>query len=453
MLETEKRAAFSLALVYALRMLGLFMILPVFSLHADDYSGATPVLIGLAIGVYGLTQGLFQLPFGFLSDRFGRKVVIVTGLLIFCAGSIVAAEAESITEVIAGRALQGLGAIAAAVMALAADLTREEVRIRIMAIIGMSIGASFMISMVIGPVIAAEFGLRLLFWMTAGLAILGILVIVFVTPNPARQEFHRDTQLSIQDVGRIIGDIELLKLGFGVFVLHLVLAATFVVFPLVLQQNLMVEESLHWRTYLPVFALSVVLLLPMVIVAEKLKKAQLVFLLAVMMLVLAEIGLARSDTYLAAFTMLVLFFGAFNFLEAMLPATVARIAPADMKGTAMGLFSSAQFIGAFVGGLLGGVLLATGNYATVFAWLAAILVIWLLVALTMKTPKYLASKIVSLKDLDQDELAHFVERASSIAGVHEVSVYELDRVAYLKVDKGFDDTELQALLTSRPVLA
>jgi len=446
MLETEKRAAFSLALVYALRMLGLFMILPVFSLHADDYSGATPVLIGLAIGVYGLTQGLFQLPFGFLSDRFGRKVVIVTGLLIFCAGSIVAAEAESITEVIAGRALQGLGAIAAAVMALAADLTREEVRIRIMAIIGMSIGASFMISMVIGPVIAAEFGLRLLFWMTAGLAILGILVIIFVTPNPPKQEFHRDAQLSIQDVGRIIGDLELLKLGFGVFILHLVLAATFVVFPLVLQQNLMVEETLHWRTYLPVFALSVVLLVPMVIVAEKFKKAQLVFLLAVMMLVLAEIGLARSDSYLAAFVMLVLFFGAFNFLEAVLPATVARIAPADMKGTAMGLFSSAQFFGAFVGGLLGGILLATGNYATVFAWLAAILVIWLLVALTMKTPKYLASRIVSLKNLDQDELAHFVERASSIAGVHEVSVYELDRVAYLKVDKDLDDTELQTLI-------
>jgi predicted MFS family arabinose efflux permease len=372
--------------------------------------------------------------------------VIVSGLLIFCVGSIVAAEAESITEVIAGRALQGLGAIAAAVMALAADLTREEVRIRIMAVIGMSIGASFMISMVIGPVIAAEFGLRLLFWMTAVLAILGILVIIFVTPNPPKQEFHRETQLSIQDVGRIIGDMELLKLGFGVFVLHLVLAATFVVFPLVLQQNLMVEETLHWRTYLPVFALSIVLLVPMVIVAEKFKKAQLVFLLAVMMLVLAEIGLAWSNSYLAAFAMLVLFFGAFNFLEAVLPATVARIAPADMKGTAMGLFSSAQFFGAFVGGLLGGVLLGKGDYATTFAWLAAILCFWLLVALTMKAPKYLASKIVSLKDLGEDELEHFVERASSLAGVHEVSVYEIDRVAYLKVEKGFDDTELQALL-------
>jgi MFS family permease len=428
-------------------MLGLFMILPVFSLHAHNYTGATPVLIGLAIGVYGLTQGLFQLPFGYLSDRIGRKKVIIAGLLIFCVGSLVAAEAQSITQVIAGRALQGLGAIAAAVMALAADLTREEVRIRIMAIIGMSIGASFMISMVIGPIIAAEFGLRILFWMTAGLAILGILVIIFITPQPPRQSFHRDAQLSLPDVGRIVGDRELLKLDFGVFVLHLVLAATFVVFPLVLQQSLQVAEELHWRTYLPVFALSILFLPPMIIVAEKLRKAQGVFLLAIAMLMAAEIGLALSASYLAAFAMLVLFFGAFNFLEAMLPANVARLAPADMKGTAMGLFSSAQFLGAFCGGLVGGFLLATGDYAITFAWLAGILGLWFAVALTMKAPAYLKSRIVSLKALEQTEIDRFVDRAMAVSGVKEVSVYEADRVAYLKVDKSFDEAALQALVS------
>lgn len=437
----------SLALVYALRMLGLFMILPVFSLHAHEYTGATPVLIGLAIGIYGLTQGLFQLPFGFLSDRVGRKTVIIFGLLIFGAGSMLAAEAESITQVIAGRALQGLGAIAAAVMALAADLTREEVRLRIMAAIGMSIGASFMLSMIIGPIIAAGFGLRMLFWITAGLALLGILVVAFVTPNPPRQSFHRDAQVSLRDVGRVAGDIELLKLGFGVFVLHLVLAATFVVFPLLLQQNLQVDEALHWRTYLPVFVLSIFLLVPMIIVAEKYRKSRLVFGLAVVMLALAEFGLAWSETYLAVFLMLVLFFGAFNFLEAMMPASVSRIAPADMKGTAMGLFSSAQFIGAFAGGLLGGFLLGAADYATTFLSLSGILAIWFLVALTMKAPRYLASKIVSLKDLNSQELERFVERARNIEGVHEISVYETDRVAYLKVEKGFDDSELRALVS------
>lgn len=387
MLNSEKRAAVSLALVYALRMLGLFMILPVFSLHADEYNGATPVLIGLAIGIYGLTQGLFQLPFGFLSDRFGRKIIIVGGLLIFCAGSIVAAEAESIHQVIAGRALQGLGAIAAAVMALAADLTREEVRLRIMAFIGMSIGASFMVSMVIGPVIAAEYGLRFLFWLTAGLAIIGIFVILFVTPQPQSQDFHQDTSVSARDIVTVIADIELLKLGFGIFVLHLVLSATFVVFPLVLKHELLIDEARHWQTYLPVFALSVVFLLPMIIAAEKFRQPRAVFLFAVALLVLAELGLAQSDAYTTTFVMLVLFFGAFNFLEAMLPATVSRIAPADKKGTALGLFSSAQFFGAFCGGLVGGLLLASGDYANIFLVLAAILGGWFLVALTMKDPQ------------------------------------------------------------------
>ena len=387
MLNSEKKAAFSLALVYALRMLGLFMILPVFSLYAGDYQGSTPVLIGLAIGIYGLTQGLFQIPFGFLSDRFGRKLVIVCGLLIFALGSAIAAEAESIHEVIAGRALQGFGAIAAAVMALAADLTRPEIRIRVMALIGMSIGASFMISMVLGPVIAAEFGLRLLFWLTGALAVLGILVVLFITPNPRQREFHQETSVSWNDVGRVLVDRDLLKLGFGVFTLHLVLAATFVVFPLVLSRELGVDVGAHWKTYLPVFALSVVCLVPMVIVAERMGRTRLVFILAVALLVLAELGLGFFGGYGFAFVMLVLFFGAFNFLEAAMPAAVSQIAPSEMKGTAMGLFSTSQFFGAFSGGVLGGLLLGGDEFRNAFVILSLILCVWVLVALTMKFPQ------------------------------------------------------------------
>jgi MFS family permease len=449
MLKTEKRAAYSLALVYALRMLGLFMILPVFSLYADQYEAATPLLIGLAIGIYGLTQGIFQLPFGFLSDRLGRKPVIVAGLLIFAVGSVVAAGAGSIGEIIAGRALQGTGAIAAAVMALAADLTREQVRLRVMAIIGMSIGASFMLSMILGPIIAAEYGLSLLFWMTAVLALAGVVVVLFVTPQPVASRFHRDAQLSLKDVGKVVANGELLKLGAGVMILHLVLSATFVVFPLVLKFELMIDAAAHWKTYLSVFALSVVFLVPMVICAEKYNRGKTLFLIAVLMLIVAELGLALSQSYIAAFIFLVVFFSAFNFLEAVLPTTVTRVAPADMKGTAMGLFSSAQFFGAFAGGVLGGVLLGQDSITSTFMWLALVLCIWFVLAMTMKMPQQLASKIVSLKGLTSAEIQQFAQKASDLDAVAETSIYEEDEVAYIKVKKGFDDVELSKLLDSK----
>ena len=448
MLKTEKKAALSLSLVYALRMLGLFMILPVFSLYAHQYSAASPLLIGLAIGIYGLTQGLFQLPFGILSDRFGRKKMIIIGLVIFCAGSVVAALADSIYQVIAGRALQGLGAIAAVVMALAADLTREQVRLRIMAMIGMSIGFSFMLSMVMGPLIAANFGLAMLFWITAALALLGMLVIWLMTPQPQQQSFHRDAQLALPDVGKILANRELLKLDAGVFMLHLVLSATFVVFPLMLKGELGVEAALHWKTYLPVFVLSVLLMVPMIVIAEKFKRSRALFLFAIALLIVSELGLALGNSYLAAFIMLVLFFTAFNFLEAVLPSTVASIAPADMKGTAMGLFSSAQFFGAFSGGVLGGWLLATASYSVTFMVLGLLLFAWLLLAWSMQSSTPLASRVVSLQGLEAEQVKAFLVQAAEIDGVHEVSVYAADEVAYLKVERGFDQSGLDALLSA-----
>lgn len=446
MLKTEKRAAISLSLVYACRMFGLFMILPVFSLYADELQGSTPILIGLAIGIYGLTQSLFQLPFGFLSDRFGRKKIIIIGLLIFCLGSIVAAQAETIHQIIAGRALQGLGAIAAAIMALAADLSREEVRMRIMAFIGMSIGLSFMLSMIIGPIVAAKFGLSLLFWITAGLALLAIAIVVFITPNPHRQAFHRDASVSVKDIGSVFKNVELLKLDFGTFSLHMVLSATFVVFPLMLKNNFLIDAGLHWQTYLMVFALSIVLFLPMIIVAEKFSKTKQVFLFAIGLLIIAELGLAQSNNYAQAFVMLVVFFAAFNFLEAMLPSSIARIAPVAMKGSAMGVFSSAQFFGAFCGGVLGGVLLGFGDYTITFYGLSVLMVLWLLIAFSMKPIKPVRSKIISLQGMQQDSIDKFLASASELEGVDEISVYADDAVAYLKVDKRYDEESMSRLL-------
>jgi len=447
MLKTEKQAAFSLALIYAFRMIGLFMILPVFSLYASDYAGATPVLIGLAIGVYGLTQGLFQLPFGFLSDRVGRKKMIILGLLLFCAGSVAAALADSIQQIIFGRALQGMGAIAAVVMALAADLSREEIRIRIMAVIGMSIGAAFMVSMIAGPILAASIGVSGIFWITAVLAVLSIVIVIFITPNPQQQIFHRDAQLSVADIGKVIVNRELLRLDFGVFVLHMVLAATFVLFPLMLRDQLQIDVAEHWKTYLSVFVLSILIMVPMIIYAEKQSQMKPMFLLGILCVGLAELGLSQFSGYAAIFIMLMLFFAGFNFLEASLPSLVAKIAPADMKGTAMGLFSTAQFLGAFAGGMLGGTMLAYTSHKPAFIELAGMVVLWLLIALFMKKPLPVSSRIVSLSGFDESSIIHFRQQVEKLAGVQELTVYLDDKIAYLKIDKKlFDNDALERLI-------
>ncbi len=447
MLKTEKQAAVSLALVYAFRMIGLFMILPVFSLYASDYAGATPLLIGLAIGVYGLTQGLFQLPFGFLSDRLGRKKMIILGLVLFCAGSMVAATADTIHQIIFGRALQGMGAIAAVVMALAADLSREEVRMRIMATIGMSIGMAFMVSMIVGPIFAARFGVSGIFWITAVLALISIFIILFITPTPEQQSFHRDTQLSIGDISKVVSNRELLRLDLGVFVLHMVLAATFVLFPLILRDQLQIEVLQHWKTYLSVFIISILIMVPMIIVAEKKRQMKPMFLVGILVVGLAEIGLYLFNGYVPMFIMLVLFFAGFNFLEASMPSLVAKISPVDMKGTAMGLFSSAQFLGAFAGGLLGGVMLAYESQDIAFLQLAILVMAWWVVAFFMKKPKAVTSRIVSLGKLDELSIISFREKAAQLPGVQEITVYIEDKVAYMKVDKKlFDDDALEGLM-------
>ena len=351
----EKRAAISLASIYAMRMLGLFMILPVFVLYADQFSGATPVLTGIAIGVYGLTQAVLQIPFGMLSDRFGRKPVIYTGLLIFAVGSVVAAMSESIYGVILGRALQGSGAIAAALMALTADLTREDHRTKAMAVIGMTIGFSFALSMILGPLLNQWVGVPGIFWITAFLALLGIVLVKVWVPNPTVSKFHRDTEPVPSQFRSVLSDKQLLRLDFGVLALHMILTATFVVLPLALRDHAQLESVKHWYVYLPVLLLSMGAMVPFIIVAESKRRMKQVFVSAVLVVCLSEAALVWFyDSLIAIIVVLFAFFTAFNVLEASLPSLVAKISPPDRKGTSMGVYSSSQVFGAFLGGMLRG---------------------------------------------------------------------------------------------------
>jgi len=436
MTSGERRAAFWLAGVFSLRMLGLFMILPVFALYAENLHGHTPALAGLAIGIYGLTQALCQIPFGFLSDRYGRKRMIYLGLLIFAAGSVVAALADSMWGVILGRALQGGGAVSAAVMALAADLTREEHRIKVMAFIGITIGLSFAVSMILGPVLDGWIGVPGIFWLTGLLALLGIVVVRFRVPDPIVSRVHRDAEPVASQFGRVLGDGQLLRLNFGIFTLHLLLTATFVAAPLALRDAGLPGDQ-HWRVYLPVLLLSILAMAPFVVLAEKFRRLKPVFIGAVLALASTEFGLLhRHDTVWAIAGFLLLFFTAFNLLEAMLPSLIAKMAPPDAKGTALGVYSSSQFLGAFAGGVLGG-WLHGGPYGLqgVFAFASLAALAWLLVAWTMKNPRHLSSYLLNVGALDEVEARLLALRLSEVRGVAEAVVIAADGVAYLKVDR------------------
>ena len=441
MTQNERRAAISLAGIYSFRMLGLFMILPVFALYAERLVGATPALIGMAIGIYGLTQGLFQIPFGMLSDRLGRKPVITVGLILFALGSVVAALSTSIYGVIAGRALQGSGAIAAAVMALAADLTREEHRVKVNAIIGMSIGASFSAAMVLGPILDKWVGVSGIFWLTSLLALGGIAILLFSVPTPVESRLHRDAQTVPKQLKEVIQDGELLRLDFGIFSLHLVLTSVFVVVPLMLRAEGVVSEK-HWEIYLPVMLLAIAAMVPFIILAEKKRRMKQVFVGAIVVLLVAVTGLMLSQGSLfeTAFA-LWLYFAAFNLLEASLPSLIAKVAPPQSKGTAMGIYSSAQFLGVFVGGAMGGLLHGRYGISGVFLFDIAVLLMWLYMAATMRNPRYLSSYILRVGPVDATRARELSNELTAVQGVAEAVVLVEDGVAYLKVDSRALDQE------------
>jgi predicted MFS family arabinose efflux permease len=436
MTAAETRASLSLAAIYMLRMLGMFLILPVFSVLARDLPDATPVLVGLAISAYGLTQALFQIPFGLWSDRYGRKPLITLGMLIFAAGSAVAALSDSIYGIILGRGLQGAGAVAAVVMALAADLTREEHRTKAMALIGISIGFSFALSMVAGPVLSTWMGLKGLFWVITGLALAGILVLHTVVPTPAVSRFHRDAEVRTGAFGTVLGNPELLRLDFGIFCLHLILTATFVALPLVLRDRLQLPADQHWHLYLPVFVLAMGSMVPFVILAERKRRMKPVFLAFIALIAAASAGFALLGAHWwTVFGLLYVFFTGFNLLEATLPSLVSKTAPPDLKGTAMGMYSTSQFLGAFAGGSGGGWIYGHYGLPEVFLYCCAVALLWLAVAVTMKPPRHLSSLLVNVAGLSREEAHRLSRQLLAAPGVAEAVVLAEDGVAYLKVDR------------------
>lgn len=427
----ERRAVVVLAGVYALRILGLFLIMPVFALYAADLKGSTPFLIGLALGAYGLTQVLLQIPFGFASDRLGRKPVIVAGLLVFALGSVIAASSESMTGIVIGRAIQGAGAIPAVLMALVADLTREEQRAKAMAAIGITIGAAFVSSMVLSPLLDRWVGVPGIFWLIALFALIAVALVTLAVPTPVRP---RGDGTTLAQFLQALRDPQLLSLNSGIFFLHLLLTALFVTLPLILvQAGLPAAE--HWSVYLAVMLVAVATMVPAIIWTSRRRKMRLGLIGAVVVLLLAQVALAAGQHSLAVLVVaLWLFFAGFNYLEASLPSLVSRLAPIESRGATMGVYSSLQFLGAFLGGALGGWAFQGYGATGVFVLSIGILLLWLGFALRMPEPKLLVTHLVKLEPESVREPDVLARRLGGLPGVAEAVVMAEAGVAYIRVD-------------------
>lgn len=434
MSAAELRAVWGLGGVFSLRMLGMFMVLPVLATYGMALAGASKALIGVAIGIYGLTQAVLQIPLGLLSDRLGRLPLIVGGLAVFALGSGVAALSHSIWGVIAGRGLQGAGAIAAAVMALLSDLTREQHRTKAMAFIGISFGLTFALAMVLGPLLTQALGLSALFWGIGVLALLAMALALLVVPTPAAHLRNREASMVKGSFGRVLTNPRLLKLDLGILCLHLLLMANFVALPSALE-SAGLDRGQQWLPYLITMLVAFASVVPFVIYAEKRRQMKRVFVCCVAMLVLAELVLWRAGGHLwGLYAGLQLFFIAFNVLEALLPSLVSKEAPAGYKGTAMGVYSTSQFLGVAIGGAVGGLWLGAGGLYLVFLGAALVAGLWWLVSLSMGEPPYVSSLRLLLPASCHDRTATLADCLIAQPGVAEAVIVAEEGAAYVKVD-------------------
>ena len=441
--SVEKRAILGVGGIFALRMIGLFMIVPVFSVYGDNYAHATPFLIGLAVGIYGLGQAIFQIPMSLAADKFPRKPIIFLGLILFALGGIIAANATDIYEVIIGRALAGSGAVSAVLMALLADVTREEMRTKAMATMGLTIATSIMLAFAFGPLLVGSLGISGLFWLTSGFAVLAMLLLLFV-PTPLRVLKHNlDNKTIGQQLATVLKIGDLNRLHIGIFALHLTMTAIFVILPHQLNDVMGLSVRQQGLVYLPLLFIGFAVAIPFIIIAEKKRKMRQVFLGAIALMTAALAILAiGSQVGVGIILGLLLYFMGFNLLEATIPSWISKRAPVANKATAMGLNSSSQFFGAFVGGAMGGLLLSQPN---LLAWgiLAVIMGVALLIIIPIAQPPYLSSTTVTIpKNIN---IQDWSRQMLAVDGVDELVVMAKEQVAYLKLDKSqlTDDSRMQ----------
>lgn len=443
----ERRSIFALACVYLFRMLGLFLIMPVLGVSADQYPDATPVLIGAAIGIYGLTQAMLQIPMGMLSDQFGRKPIIVVGLVLFGLGSLICASADSMMVLIVGRMIQGTGAIASTLMALLSDTTREQHRTKAMATVGMSIGLSFMLSLVLGPSLYTMVGLSGLFYLSLLFSIVGIGFILFMVPNVYVHNFKRDTRASLSGLEKVLTNKSLQSLNVSVFLLHASLTALFVTIPTTLIDRYSLALSHHSWVYLIVIVLAFVGMVPLIVIAETKAKMKAIMIFSTFLLALASAMMSFEGSVILFAIALWCYFIGFNTLEAVLPSLVSKLSPVGYRGTSMGFFSTCQFLGAFSGGVGGGLILEYYSSTVLFLSVAGFLLSCSILAIRQTPVRHLTSIAFSLSNFSPTEIEALADELIRVQGIEDMQIFADEQTAYLKVDKKrLDKGKLQQLV-------
>lgn len=427
---------FPIAALFSFRMLGLFMLIPVFTLYAEHLTGATPTLIGIALGSYGLSQGILQMPYGLWSDRFGRKTMITIGLILFAIGSLLGALSHSIYGIIAARILQGMGAIGSVLIALLADLTPDTERTKGMAVIGATIGVSFMLSMIMSPAIAHQWGLSGIFYITAMLAIAGLFILHCLIPTPEKEPFHPESETNPALLKQVLSNRHLLRLNTGIFCQHFILTATFFIVPQLLQNNITTGHlTAAWHFYLPLLLFAFLLMVPFIIFAEKKQLIKPVFLMSVIAIATCQMLLVfYAENWVSFCILMLIYFVGFNILEASLPSLISKQANPESKGTAMGVYSSCQFLGIFAGGVMAGVTYPLGGMTLLFAANAMVGWIWFFTAFSMQPNVYQTTLMVQIPP-NMTSYTEMKAQLAALPGVCHVVFAEEQGVIYLRVNR------------------